>query len=271
MPELPEVATAISGIRPFLKGAVIAGAVVRERRLRWPVVVDLERRVCGRKVLDVQRRAKYIMVIFDRGGLLVHLGMTGSFRVVAQGSPPDKHDHIDLLTDSGAVIRYRDPRRFGCLIYCDGDPRRHERLSRLGVEPLEENFDGTYLYRLSRARSLAVKAFIMDQSVVVGVGNIYASESLFAAGIHPYRKCSRIAKHRYNRLAQAIRDILMASIAKGGTTIQDFIGSDGRPGYFEQELLVYGRAGYPCCTCGQAIVNRNIAQRSSFFCPQCQS
>ncbi|MCY4149977.1 MAG: bifunctional DNA-formamidopyrimidine glycosylase/DNA-(apurinic or apyrimidinic site) lyase [Gammaproteobacteria bacterium] len=271
MPELPEVTTTINGIRPYFQGAVIAGMAIRERRLRWPIRADLEQRLQGRKVIDIQRRAKYIVVILDRGGLLMHLGMTGSFRVVTSQSRPEKHDHFDFITDAGAVIRYRDPRRFGSLIYCEEDPYRHERLSKFGVEPLELDFTGAYLHRMSRTRKLAVKAFIMDQSVVVGVGNIYASESLFMAGIHPRRKCSRISISRYNKLAGEIQSVLTKSINMGGTTIQDFVGTDGRPGYFEQQLLVYGRCGEPCRHCGRTITTRVIAQRSSFFCPQCQT
>jgi len=271
MPELPEVTTTINGIRPYLQGAVIVGATIREHRLRWTIRADLEQRLQGRKVVDIQRRAKYIVVILDRGGLLIHLGMTGSFRVTTSQSMPEKHDHFDFTTDAGFVIRYRDPRRFGSMIYCEGDPNQHELLSRLGMEPLEKGFTGSCLYQMGRTRKRAVKAYIMDQSVVVGVGNIYASESLFKAGIHPGRKCSRIALSRYNRLVLEIRDILRNSIDMGGTTIQDFMGTDGRPGYFEQQLLVYGRAGEPCVNCGHAILSRIIAQRSSFFCPQCQT
>ena len=271
MPELPEVATTINGIRPCLQGAVIVGATVRERRLRWPIIADLKQRVEGQTVMDITRRAKYILIRLERGGLLIHLGMTGSMRVTTEDVKPEKHDHFDLLTDTGAVIRYRDPRRFGCMIYCEGDPRNHALLHKLGKEPLEQGFTGAYLYQLSRNRGIAVKAFIMDQSVVVGVGNIYASESLFAAGIRPTRKCSRISMLRYQKLVQEIRNILKDSIDKGGTTIQDFTGTDGRPGYFEQELMVYGHAGDPCQRCGRPIISRVVAQRSSFYCSRCQT
>lgn len=271
MPELPEVTTTISGIRPYLEGAVIVRAEIRERRLRWPIVSDLEQRVAGRKVVDISRRGKYIVVHLDRGGLLVHLGMSGSFRIVDPQTKPERHDHFDLLTDAGPVVRYRDPRRFGCLIHCEGDPGSHERLSRLGMEPLEDGFTGMRLYRLGRIRNVPVKAYIMNSSVVVGVGNIYASESLFAAGISPVRRCSRISIARYDRLALSIRRILADSIAKGGTTLQDFVRADGRPGYFEQELSVYGRAGKPCMTCSHPIKSRVIAQRSTFYCPRCQT
>ncbi|MCY4313222.1 MAG: bifunctional DNA-formamidopyrimidine glycosylase/DNA-(apurinic or apyrimidinic site) lyase, partial [Gammaproteobacteria bacterium] len=250
------------------QGAVIAGMAIRERRLRWPIRADLEQRLQGRKVIDIQRRAKYIVVILDRGGLLMHLGMTGSFRVVTSQSRPEKHDHFDFITDAGAVIRYRDPRRFGSLIYCEEDPYRHERLSKFGVEPLELDFTGAYLYRMSRTRKLAVKAFIMDQAVgVVGVGNIYASESLFMAGIHPRRKCSRISISRYNKLAGEIQSVLTKSINMGGTTIQDFVGTDGRPGYFEQQLLVYGHCGEPCRQCCRALMARVSGQSGKAMLP----
>jgi len=271
MPELPEVTTTINGIRPYFQGAVIADLVIREKRLRWPIRADLKQRIQGCKVIDTQRRAKYIVVILDRGGLLIHLGMTGSFRITNSQTTPEKHDHFDFITDAGVVIRYRDPRRFGSLIFCEEDPYQHERLSKLGLEPLEADFTGKYLYHMSRARKMAVKAFIMDQSVVVGVGNIYASESLFLAGIHPRRKCSRISISRYQKLANAIKKILTNSIDMGGTTIQNFAGTDGRPGYFEQQLLVYGRVGKPCDYCGRLISSQVIAQRSSFYCNQCQT
>ncbi len=271
MPELPEVATTINGIRPFLQGAVIADLVIRERRLRWPIRADLKRQIQGCKVLDIRRRAKYIVVVLDRGGLLIHLGMTGSFRIATDQTIPERHDHFDFITDAGDVIRYRDPRRFGSLLYCEENPFQHGLLSKLGPEPLEADFTGTHLYQMSRARKIAVKAFIMDQSVVVGVGNIYASESLFMSGIHPIRKCSRISMSRYHKLANAIQYILTKSIDMGGTTIQNFADTDGRPGYFEQQLQVYGRVGEPCDYCGRIISSQVIAQRSSFYCNQCQT
>ena len=230
----------------------------------------MERIVKGQRVLDVGRRGKYLLIRLERGTLLLHLGMTGSVRILPAGTPAEKHDHVDLVLSSGNCLRLSDPRRFGALLWTTDDPSVHPLLRDLGPEPLTEGFDGDHLYRLSRARRVAVKPFIMNAHIVVGVGNIYASEALFRAKIHPHRPSNRIALSRYRRLAGEIKQVLAESIEQGGTTLQDFVREDGRPGYFRQSLRVYGRAGQECPRCGGGIRMKQIGQRSSFFCPNCQ-
>jgi formamidopyrimidine-DNA glycosylase len=269
MPELPEVETTLRGIRPWLEGRRIERLVVRDRRLRWPVPPEVSR-IEGARITQLTRRAKYLLLHTDAGGdLMIHLGMSGSLRVITDGAEPRIHDHFDLVTKDG-VIRYNDPRRFGALLWVHPPRETHALLRHLGPEPLGLHFDGEHLYRLSRGRKLAVKNFIMDGKVVVGVGNIYASEALFMAGIHPNRAAGRIARPRYDALADAIRDVLGRSIAQGGTTLRDYVNSDGAPGYFALDLLAYGREGEPCFQCGTALKQRVIGQRSSFYCARCQ-
>jgi formamidopyrimidine-DNA glycosylase len=269
MPELPEVETTRRGIAPHLTGRRIDRLVVREPRLRWPVPTALARALAGREVLDVRRRAKYLLIDVDGGAAIVHLGMSGSLRVLARDTPLRIHDHVDLELADGRLLRYNDPRRFGCWLWQPAG-QTHELLADLGPEPLSDDFDGDHLWRLSRGRSAPVKTFLMDQANVVGVGNIYAAEALFAAGIAPTRPAGRVSRGRYTLLADAVRAILAHAIERGGTTLRDFLRPDGEPGYFEQELMVYGRAGEPCRTCGTAITSRVIGQRSSFSCPRCQ-
>lgn len=269
MPELPEVETTLRGIQSSLQQRRIAEVIVREPRFRWPVSPDLPARVQGRMVEALERRAKYILIRLDRGWLVCHLGMSGSMRIVDSTAPPRTHDHIDLVLDSGSCLRFNDPRRFGCFLWCD-DPREHPLLANLGPEPLGDRFDGDYLYQRARGRRQAVKAFIMDQSTVVGVGNIYASEALFKAGIAPSRPAGRVSRQRYRRLANEIRAVLSAAIEQGGTTLRDFSGADGKPGYFRQQLAVYDRLGQPCPACARPIRKRVIGQRASYYCPGCQ-
>jgi len=273
MPELPEVETTMRGIRGALIGARIE-LVVRERRLRWRIAAGLEGKVRGQIVTGLSRRGKYILLGLARGSLIIHLGMSGSFRVLSAAGgaakTPGAHDHYDLITDTGSIVRYRDPRRFGCLLWRAGDALGHPRLRNLGVEPLGAQFTGEYLRRVATGRRAPVKNFLMDGRVVVGVGNIYASEALFAAAIHPRRACGRISTARYERLADAVRAILADAIARGGATIRDFAAADGQPGYFEQELQVYGRDGAPCPRCAGPIRRAVIGRRSSFYCAHCQ-
>lgn len=268
MPELPEVETTRRGIEPHLAGQRIRDLNIRDARLRWPIPAEV-RQARGQAVRAVRRRAKYIIVELEFGGLLLHLGMTGSVRVLLEDAPPGKHDHFDIVTDR-AILRYSDPRRFGMLTWCSLPAEGHPLLASLGPEPLSAEFDGAYLHRRSRGRRAAVKNFIMDGRIVVGVGNIYASESLYMAGIHPARAAGRISAARYDGLALAIQDVLRRAIRHGGTTLRDFSGTGGTPGYFAQELLVYDREGGACLQCGQAVRKRVIGQRSSFFCPRCQ-
>ena len=268
MPELPEVETTRRGIAPHIQDQVIRGAVIRQPRLRWPVP-DLDSLLRGRRVLAVERRAKYILIRFAHGTLIVHLGMSGSLRLVPADSRPRKHDHIDLLC-AGNCLRLHDPRRFGAMLWTAEDPLQHPRLRDLGPEPLSDDFDAVYLDRIARGRRAPVKTLLMDGRVVVGVGNIYATEALFRAGIHPSRASGRISAERYGRLVAEVKAVLSYAIERGGTTLRDFLNESGQPGYFAQELLVYGRAGQPCRHCDTLIRTRQIGQRASAYCPSCQ-
>jgi len=272
MPELPEVETTRRGIEPHVSGRVVRELVVREPRLRWPVAPELNERLSGQRVRAVERRAKYLLVRFDRGTVMIHLGMSGSLRVLADPGPPERHAHWDMLFDGGGCLRYTDPRRFGSLHWIGGAPEAHPLLRALGPEPLGPDFTGDYLYARSRGRRVAVKAFIMDSDVVVGVGNIYASEALFRAGIHPARAAGRTGRGRYHRLAAAVAGVLREAIAAGGTTLRDFTGSEGHPGYFTRSLAVYGRDGEICPRCTQRRINViRLGQRATYFCPGCQT
>jgi len=269
MPELPEVETTRRGIAPHLVGRTVTTAIVRDARLRWPVQADLPQRLAGRTIQAVGRRAKYLLLEFAEGTLLVHLGMSGSLRVLPATTPPGKHDHFDLVVGEHC-LRLRDPRRFGALLWWPRQPREHPRLAALGPEPLSEAFEGSMLAAAGRSRRVAIKALIMDAKVVVGVGNIYANEALFRAGIHPARRSDRIGPARYERLATEIKAVLAEAIAQGGTTLRDFQREDGRPGYFRIQLKVYGRGGEPCPACDASLLETRLAQRSTFYCPRCQ-
>lgn len=269
MPELPEVETTRRGIAPYLEGVRVSRVVVRERRLRWPIPEDLDVRLSGQRFVQVQRRAKYLLLQAESGTLISHLGMSGSLRLVDCGTPAAKHEHVDVELESGLALRYTDPRRFGALLW-SLDPLNHELLRNLGPEPLTTEFDGERLYQCSRGRSMAIKPFIMDNAVVVGVGNIYASEALFAAGIDPRREAGSVSRARYVKLAGEIKRILAYAIERGGTTLRDFVGGDGQPGYFQQELFVYGRGGDFCKCCGTGLREVRLGQRSSVFCAKCQ-
>jgi|TARA_R110002072_G_scaffold99563_12_gene218980 formamidopyrimidine-DNA glycosylase len=269
MPELPEVETTRRGVEPHCLNQVVRRVIVREARLRWPVPDQLVALLSGQVIEAVQRRAKYLLFRTAAGSLMVHLGMSGSLRLVDATEPPGRHDHIDILFDGGVCLRYHDPRRFGCFLWlAPGDD--HPLLRNLGPEPLSSDFDGQLLYRRSRGRKVAVKSFIMDGKVVVGVGNIYANEALFLAGIRPDRAAGRISSARYQHLAENVKLVLTNAIAQGGTTLRDFVGGDGKPGYFAQQLLVYGRGGQPCKTCGSVLQERRLGQRSSVYCVTCQ-
>jgi formamidopyrimidine-DNA glycosylase len=271
MPELPEVETTRRGLDGLLRGRRFTRARVRDARLRWPVPADLDARIAGRRVSAVRRRAKYLLIELDRGWLLLHLGMSGSLRVIDAATPPEVHDHVDLVLDNGQALRLRDPRRFGSLHWIDAHPERHPLLARLGVEPLSETFDADHLRARLAGRRIAIKQALMDSHVVVGVGNIYASEALFRAGIRPTLAAGKVSRPRLERLVAAIRATLEAALAAGGTTLRDFRDSAGQPGYFQLETRVYGRAGEPCRVCGTAIRQTRQGQRSTFFCPRCQA
>lgn len=269
MPELPEVETTRSGIAPFIEGVRVENLTVRESRLRWPVPEHLPRTLAGQEVLAVERRAKYLLIRFRRGTMIVHLGMSGSIRVITDQSPPARHDHVELIMTTGVRLRYNDPRRFGCWLWTE-DSEHHPLLASLGPEPLDPAFSGPWLHRLARTKKTPVKHFIMDSHVVVGVGNIYANEALFRAGIHPRRSACRISRDRYALLAEAIREILSAAILMGGTTLRDFVNSEGKPGYFTQSLQVYGRGGEPCRQCGRGLKEIRMSQRTTVYCAGCQ-
>ncbi|HEX5960438.1 MAG TPA: bifunctional DNA-formamidopyrimidine glycosylase/DNA-(apurinic or apyrimidinic site) lyase [Rhodanobacteraceae bacterium] len=269
MPELPEVETAKRGIAPFVTGHVVTRVVLRRKTLRWPIPRAISTKLPGQRIDAVERRAKYLLLHTRAGSALLHLGMSGSLRIVDAGFPLRPHDHYDLLLDSGKALRCNDPRRFGCLLW-QPPGTVHPLLQGLGPEPLGDAFDGDWLWQASRGRSAAVKTFLMDQSIVVGVGNIYASEVLFAAGVHPQRAAGAVSRARYARIAAEVRRILCHAITRGGTSLRDFIAPDGAPGYFEQELFVYGRAGEPCKVCGTPIRSRVIGQRMTYWCPHCQ-
>jgi formamidopyrimidine-DNA glycosylase len=270
MPELPEVETSLRGIAPHLTGRVIERLIVRDHRLRWPIAEDTGARLAGQRILHLRRRGKYLLLLLEHGTLMLHLGMSGSLRVLPSTAAPGGHDHVDLRLDDGRCLRFRDPRRFGMLQWVEGAVEAHPLLRDLGPEPLEPEFTGAMLYRKSRRRRAPVKTFIMDSHTVVGVGNIYANESLHLARIHPNRPAGRVGLVRYEALAGAIRQVLADAIAKGGTSLRDFVQEDGHPGYFAQSLRVYGREGEACLSCGQRIRQRRIGQRSSFFCVSCQ-
>ncbi len=270
MPELPEVETTRRGIAPHVEGRKVQAVVIRNRRLRWPIPGQLTKTLPGQMVHSVQRRAKYLLLRMDQGTLILHLGMSGSLRIVSKNTAPQPHDHFDLVF-SKEILRLRDPRRFGAVLWTRQAPEKHPLLKHLGPEPLDEGFDGDYLHRLAQRRRGAVKNLIMDGKVVVGVGNIYANESLFLAGIHPGRASNRISLQRYRELVDRIKAVLQAAIEQGGTTLRDFRQEDGQPGYFAQQLLVYGKEGEPCPNCGHAIRQQRIGQRSAFYCPRCQT
>lgn len=272
MPELPEVETTRRGIEPHVLGQKVSKVIVRQPQLRWPIPPELEQKLTGRVIESVSRRAKYLLLKAGDGHLMLHLGMSGRLRVLPADTPAGKHDHLDIVLANGQALRLNDPRRFGAALWISAEPKKHELLADLGPEPLSEQFNGALLHTRSRGRKVAVKNFIMDSKVVVGVGNIYASEALHQVGIHPGRAAGRVSRQRYEQLASAIKQVLEASITQGGTTLRDFVGADGGTGYYQLALAVYGKAGEACPRCGpsQHIRNRVIGQRSSFFCANCQ-
>lgn len=267
MPELPEVETTRRGIAPHIVGRQVLALNIYNSALRWPVPAELPARVCGQRLLAVERRAKYLMFKFATGSALIHLGMSGSLRLAEPSAPRRTHDHLEWQFSADLLLRYHDPRRFGCCLWSSGD---HPQLAALGPEPLSPAFDGERLWQRSRRRTLAVKAFIMDNATVVGVGNIYATEALYRAGIRPDRAAGSISRQRYQRLATEIKAVLAAAIEQGGTTLRDFVNGNGEPGYFAQQLCAYGRAGEACLGCRGPLRELRIGQRSSVFCPRCQ-
>lgn len=271
MPELPEVETTLRGILPAIEGCRTIDFISRIERLRWPIPPELGEAVRGQPVLGGRRRGKYLLLEYPSGYLLLHLGMSGSLRIVAGTEPLRRHDHADIVLDNHKILRFNDPRRFGAILWIvREDLNNHPLLRLLGPEPLADEFDGGYLYRRSRGRSQCVKSFIMDSHTVVGVGNIYAAEALFLSGVRPLTAAGKVSRGRYQRLAVAIKAVLAGAIARGGTTLRDFVGGDGKPGYFRQQLAVYGRQGEACRRCGGVLRGVRIGGRASVYCPRCQ-
>ena len=270
MPELPEVETVRRGIAPYLTGQIVTQVVVRQPRLRWPVPEELAVQLPGQMILRVERRAKYLLLHTDAGTAILHLGMTGRLRILPDHTPLQKHDHVDLVFANSHCLRFNDSRRFGALLWTSEPPERHPLLQTLGPEPFDAAFSSTYLHQQAQGRRSAVKTLVMDNHIVVGVGNIYANESLFAARISPLRPAGQVTLAEYARLTAAIREILSAAIQQGGTTLRDFIGGDGEPGYFQQSLRVYDRYSLPCTACGEPIQRCRIGQRATYYCLRCQ-
>jgi formamidopyrimidine-DNA glycosylase len=269
MPELPEVEVTRRGLAPQLAGRVISGVAVREPRLRWPVPREVLA-LAGRTVRAIRRRGKYLLVDCGDGHLILHLGMSGSLRVMDATAPPLAHDHVDIVLDTGRCLRFNDPRRFGCLLFTAGDPLRHRLLAGLAAEPWSDDFDSESLWCRARGRRVSIKAFIMDSRIVVGVGNIYASEALFRAGIRPGLAAGRVSRERMAGLVTKIREVLTEAIGVGGTTLRDYVDPSGMPGYFRQKLFVYERMGQPCRICRTTIRQFVQGQRSTYWCPRCQ-
>lgn len=270
MPELPEVETTKRGIAAHITGKTLVELQVRNRQLRWPVPGDLSQTLNGQQLTDITRRGKYLLFEFATGTALLHLGMSGSLRIVDQHQAPGKHDHIDWHFGDGVILRFHDPRRFGALLWTHEPPEQHALLRHLGPEPLSEHFCGNYLFEQSRKRSIATKPWLMDAKMVVGVGNIYANEALFMSGIRPTKAAGKLVRAECDRLAENVKRVLRVAIERGGTTLRDFVGGDGKPGYFAQELQVYGRGGEPCKLCAKPLIEERLGQRSTVFCKRCQ-
>ena len=271
MPELPEVETTRNGIAPHCVNKKIREIIIRNGNLRWPVESAITQITQNKKIHSLSRRSKYLLFHFEHGTLLWHLGMSGSLRVVKQATPPNKHDHVDIVINANTVIRYCDPRRFGSITWTSDPPETHALLKHLGPEPLTKDLNAEYLYSRSRKRKQPIKSWLMDSKIVVGVGNIYANESLFLAGIHPLKPAGKISRAQAENLSETIKHVLSSAITQGGTTLRDFVGGDGQPGYFKQQLFVYGRGGKPCKTCHKILLEKQVNQRTTVYCTQCQT
>jgi len=269
MPELPEVETVLRGLTPHIQGATIEAVLIRAPQLRWPIP-DLNEFVIQQTILHVSRRGKYLLMRLQTGTILFHLGMSGRLCLLTEPTAPKRHDHVDIIFTNKQILRYTDPRRFGAILWTTDCPLQHPLLKHLGVEPLTVDFTADYLLQRVNNRRVPIKPFIMNSKVVVGIGNIYAAESLFLAGIHPAMPVSLLTKIQASRLVDVIQDVLTQAIKKGGTTLKDFVNSEGRPGYFSQQLYVYGRAGLACIVCGNMLQSSVLGQRSTVFCVYCQ-
>ncbi len=270
MPELPEVETTIRGIKPHLEQNIINKLVIRQPKLRWPIPSDINNNVQNQCINKISRRGKYIIFQLENGAIIMHLGMSGRVKILKDFIPPEKHDHVDIVFANNTILRYTDPRRFGSVLWIFGEGLNHKLLNKLGVEPLTEDFNADYLLKIAQKRSIPIKSFIMDSKVVVGVGNIYATESLFTSNIHPLTPASKVTKQQMELLVTEIKNTLNLAIKSGGTTLKDFLDSDGKPGYFVQKLKVYGRAGSPCIKCDNKLESLQVGQRTTSFCPICQ-
>lgn len=271
MPELPEIETTLRSISPYIKNKRVQKVIIRQPKLRWPIPTELPQLIERQTLLKLSRRAKYLLLHFNTGSVLIHLGMSGSLRVIAENTPPAKHDHCEIIFTHNIGIRLTDPRRFGSILWLGANPYQHRLLSKLGPEPLSNQLTGDYLYQQSKQKKVSIKTFLMDQNIVAGIGNIYCTEVLHDAGISPVRRANNISLKRYDRLVAQIKSTLSLAIKQGGTTLRDFVGGDGKPGYFKQELSAYGRSGLPCKQCTQALTKIKQAQRATVYCLYCQT
>lgn len=271
MPELPEVETTIRGIVPHLEKNIITKIIVRQPKLRWPVPNDINQNAKNKIVENITRRGKYIIFKLENGAIIMHLGMSGRVKILHDFTEPEKHDHLDIVFNNNKILRYTDPRRFGTVLWTSENPLNHPLLNKLGPEPLEDYFTADYLLNIAKKRSLPIKSFIMDSKIVVGVGNIYATEALFTSNIHPLTPANLVSKQKMETLVTEIKKTLTAAIESGGTTLKDFLGSDGKPGYFVQKLKAYGRSGAACINCESVLQSLQIGQRTTTFCPVCQT
>lgn len=269
MPELPEVEVCRLGISPHIQGRKVVGVTVRNAQLRWPIP-DQVQQIVGQKLQQISRRSKYLLLRFETGTLLLHLGMSGTLRILASDTEVSKHDHFDVLFDNDKLLRLNDPRRFGAVLWQAGHQDEQGLLTHLGPEPLTEQFAHGHLYQMAKKRRIPIKTFLMDNKVVVGVGNIYANEALFLASVHPATPVNGISEQKFNQLTDIIKQVLASAIEQGGTTLKDFTQADGKPGYFAQKLHVYGRAGEKCDGCQTILEEIRQSNRSSVFCPSCQ-
>lgn len=270
MPELPEVETTLRGILPHIKQQVITHVVIRKHHLRWPIPSKIQQILPGKKIVDAKRRGKYLLLQTNNGTIIIHLGMSGSLRILPINSPHNKHDHVDIIFHNNKILRFTDPRRFGAFLWTEDNPYNYSLLKNLGIEPLTKNFSGKYLYLRAQSRHASIKTLLMDNKIVTGIGNIYANEALFAAEIHPLAPANSLSIACMQNLVKEIKKILRLAIKRGGTTLKDFINSDGKPGYFINQLKVYGRNGLPCVRCNTILQSTKIGQRSTVYCTNCQ-
>ncbi len=271
MPELPEVETTLRGITPHIKDQTVSKVIIRQPKLRWPIPSELPQLIEQQTLQNLSRRAKYLLLHFRPGTLLIHLGMSGSLRIITTDTPPEKHDHFELLFKHQSGIRLTDPRRFGAVLWLGKTPNTHTLLNKLGPEPLSNDFSADYLYHISRKRKVSIKQFLMNQNIVTGIGNIYCTEALFYAGINPTRAAGQISANEYHHLVIEIKKTLTLAINQGGTSLRDFVGSDGKPGYFKQQLSVYGRKGLPCIYCKKILTEIKQSGRTTLYCGTCQN